>query len=327
MKKRGRQFKRLSKMSMWLLLLLLGSAPCVLAANSFPAPLGQVNDFASVLTSEERRGLQDKLSQLKKETGFEIVLATVETTYGEEPFNYSMRMIREWGVGDKERGGVLFLVITKDKKISVRVSTHGEGTVTDSQAGRARDAAAPYFKQKKWGEGLNAGVDVLIARVRAAATNDPLLQSPPVTANTEPQPQIQIRSNSEGSSEYLYCIPLVLFMLFVIALNKFFGRRGPRNRFWNSGPRIYNNINRNQNSFWGGDSGGGSSWDNSSSIGGGSSGSSWGSSPFGGSSGSSGSSGGTSGSSSSDFGGGDSGSSGGSFGGDSSSGGGADGSF
>jgi uncharacterized protein len=314
-------------MSVWLLLLLLlGSAPCVLAANSFPAPLGQVNDFASVLTSEERRVLQEKLSQLKKETGFEIVVATVETTYGEEPFNYSMRMIREWGVGDKERGGVLFLVITKDRKISVRVSTHGEGTITDSQAGRARDAAAPYFKQKKWGEGLNAGVDVLIARVHAAATGDPLLQSPPATQNTQPQPQIQIRNTSDGSSEYLYCIPLVLFMLFVIALNKFFGRGrgGPRNRFWNSGPRVYNNnVNRGQNSFWGGSSGGGSSWDNSSSIGGGSSGSSWGSSPFGGSSGSSG---GASGSSSSHSGGGSS-SSGGSFGGDSSSGGGADGGF
>jgi uncharacterized protein len=326
MKNRGRQFKRVSKMSVWLLLLLLlVSAPRVMAADKFPAPLGQVNDFASVLTSEERIALQEKLGQLKKETGFEIVVATVETSYGEEPFNYSMRMIREWGVGDKERGGVLFLVITKDRKISVRVSTHGEGTVTDSQAGRARDAAAPYFKQKRWGEGLNAGVDVLIARVRAAATSDPLLQSPHATANTEPQPQIQIRNTSAGDINYIFWVPFILFILFIIALNKFLRRGWPVNRFYNNGPRRYNNINRNQNSFWGGSSGGGSSWDNSSSIGG-SSGSSWGSSQFGGSSSSSSSSGSDFGSSSSHSGGGSS-SSGGSFGGDSSSGGGADGGF
>jgi uncharacterized protein len=222
-------------------------------------------------------------------------------------------MIRQWGVGDKERGGVLFLVVTKDKKISVRVSTHGEGTVTDSQAGRARDAAAPYFKQGRWGAGLNAGVDVLVARVREAAKNDALLQSPPARpVAAQPQSIGTTASGWSAMDGLLLLIPVALFIFFVCVVLRPLVRGGrgssggSSNDSWSSSP---------------GPSAGMSSWDSSSSSSSStdSGSSSWDSSPF------SGASSFDTGSSSSDF--GSSSDSGGSFGGDSCSGGGADGSF
>jgi uncharacterized protein len=155
------------------------------AEDTIPAPTGMVNDFAHVLSGPEKEGLETKLKQLKQARGVEIAVVTVETTHGETPFDYSMRMIRQWGVGDKDRGGVLFLVVTKDRQISVRVSTHAEGTITDSMAGEGRDAAAPFFKKGQWGAGLGAGVDKLIQRVEAAAQTDPLLQKPSPTPKPE----------------------------------------------------------------------------------------------------------------------------------------------
>jgi uncharacterized protein len=170
----------------FILLLILVLASSALAVDPIPEPQGMVSDFAGVLAVAEREALRDKVKRLKDETGFEIAVATVKTTSGEPPFDYSMRMIRQWGVGDKERGGALFLVMTEDRQISVRVSTHGEATITDSQAGQARDAAKPYFKKGQWAAGLNAGVDLLISRVREAAGNDPTLQNPEVKPNQKP---------------------------------------------------------------------------------------------------------------------------------------------
>ena len=162
----------LQRMALFIAPLLL-SATTAAAVDPIPSPTGMVNDFAHVLTDAEKQALEAKLNRLKQSSGVEIAVATIETTHGEPPFDYSMRMIRQWQVGDKERGGVLFLVVTKDRQISVRTSSHAEGAVTDGMAGEARDAAATFFRKGQWGAGLNAGVDRLIQRVEAAAASDP----------------------------------------------------------------------------------------------------------------------------------------------------------
>jgi uncharacterized protein len=194
-----------------MLLLMLLTASDASAVDPIPKAEGMVSDFARVLSETEKQALKDKVEQLKRETGFEIAVVTIETTGGEPPFDYSMRMIREWGVGDKERGGMLFLVITKDRQISVRVSTHGEGTVTDAQAGQARDAARPYFKQGQWGAGLNAGVDFLLARVREAARTDPALQHP-ATSRAEQPPRSTV-SYIGWAVFFLLIFGVVIFLI------------------------------------------------------------------------------------------------------------------
>lgn len=135
-----------------------------LAVDRIPQPQGVVSDFARVLTAAEKQSLQDKILRLKQETGFEITVATVETSHGEPPFDYSLRMIRQWGVGDKERGGVLFVVYTRDRQISVRVSNHAEATIPNERAAQARDAASHTSAKGSGGRGSTL---VLITSLRA----------------------------------------------------------------------------------------------------------------------------------------------------------------
>lgn len=222
-------------MALFIAPLFLSASPAA-ALDTIPSPTGMVNDFAHVLTGADRQALEAKLNRLKQSTGVEIAVATIETTHGEPPFDYSMRMIRQWQVGDQERGGVLFLVVTKDRQISVRTSSHAEGAVTDGMAGEARDAAAAFFKKGQWGAGLNAGVDQLIQRVEAAAASDPSLQHPGVKPK---------RSSEASPADLLLGLSIIGILMQVLmgvtglilyGLWRLLTRaRGARSR-WSSGP-------------------------------------------------------------------------------------------
>ena len=87
-----------------LLIFLAVLAPLSAGAYSNPGkPVGFVNDFAGVLSGEQRQILEGKLSEFEKETSNEISVAVISGLQGDTIENFAVKLFEEWGVGKKDK--------------------------------------------------------------------------------------------------------------------------------------------------------------------------------------------------------------------------------
>src|SRR3712207_1494010 len=78
-----------------------------------PRPTGFVNDYAGAFSPESKERLEAVLTELKDKSAIEFAVVTVETTGGQPISDYSLAVMREWGVGPSEgtKGGGLLLML------------------------------------------------------------------------------------------------------------------------------------------------------------------------------------------------------------------------
>jgi len=152
---------------MIILLLLLKSV----FASHVPSPTGYVNDFANVLSADEKVQIERLLDEIEKNTTVEISVVTVQTLDGDSIEDFALRLFEEWGIGKKEKdNGLLLLIAIQERKYRFEVGYGLEGTIPDSVAGRiGRDALVPYFKEGKYGEGIYQA----ILKVKGLVENNP----------------------------------------------------------------------------------------------------------------------------------------------------------
>lgn len=141
------------------LALLFFFAPKIYA-NHIPAPTGYVNDFAGVLTADQKANLESLLKSFEQETTNEIVVATVKSLNGGDITDFTVRTFEEWKIGKKGKdNGVLFLAAIEDKKMRIEVGYGAEGYLTDGEAGEIiRNIIAPRFKSGDYHGGISDGV-------------------------------------------------------------------------------------------------------------------------------------------------------------------------
>lgn len=72
---------------------------------AMPSPMKNtyIHDFANVLSANVKEQLNHYSEQLDQGTGAEIMVVTVDSLSGQEPKMYATKMIRSWGIGDKEK--------------------------------------------------------------------------------------------------------------------------------------------------------------------------------------------------------------------------------
>jgi uncharacterized protein len=154
------------KRSFLAVLLSLLSFPGVLLAYVSPgAPSGYVNDFAGMLTSEERTAIESTLKEFHDRTGGEVVVATVDSLAGDDIEHYANELYREWGIGSKEKNdGALLLVAKSDRALRIEVGYGYEGALTDAKSSEiVRNVITPRFKEGAYGLGIMEGVRDVIA--------------------------------------------------------------------------------------------------------------------------------------------------------------------
>lgn len=134
-----------------------------------PVPGSFVHDFANVITADKKAEIQAKAQQLKANFNTEIAVVTIDSLQGEDGFDYSMRMAREWGIGSKDNDmrGLLILVAVKDRKTAFRTSRHIEDELPDGVTGDINRQMNNYFKQGDFGGGLSAGMDIVLDRLKS----------------------------------------------------------------------------------------------------------------------------------------------------------------
>ena len=73
-----------------------------------PVPPRLVNDFAGLLQPGQANALEQKLVAYDDSTSIQIAIVIEESLEGDDPFDYSLRLVEKWGVGqEQEDNGIL----------------------------------------------------------------------------------------------------------------------------------------------------------------------------------------------------------------------------
>lgn len=185
----------------FLLICFYGFVSAQYSVPAKPSVLYPVYDEANLLTQQEKDELNNKLIKFSDSTSTEIEVIIIPSTKGED-INFLATMFGEkWGIGQKNiDNGVVFLIATKDRTMSIQQGRAVEQYLTASVAGQILDyIVTPNFKQGRWYEGINRGTSAIMEAVQGKFK--PL----------EPKE----RSGNPGVSKLLI-IAFIIFIIFVI---------------------------------------------------------------------------------------------------------------
>lgn len=129
-----------------------------------PPPQGYVNDFANIIDNDE--ALEAKLAKFEKETTNELFVLTVDSLqgYSIDEFTIRLREQDKWKIGKKDKdNGILLVVAPNERRVRIDVGYGLEAVLPPSKAGMIIEKTIkPYFKNKQYSDGINAGVDEII---------------------------------------------------------------------------------------------------------------------------------------------------------------------
>ena len=177
-----------------ILLLVLFTSPA--AALDIPRASGYVNDNASLLNQGTKLKLEQFLREFEKSDSTQIVVLTIPTLESEALEDYSLKVLEDWKVGQKDKdNGALLLIAKAERKVRIEVGYGLEGRLTDLLAGRIIDnEITPRFKQGDFNGGIVSGVVGIAEAVRGEYTG---------TGHTN--------SRKKKSSPFGFIIPLLFF--------------------------------------------------------------------------------------------------------------------
>ena len=157
-----------------------------------------VNDYANVLTPDQKQALENKLVALDDSTSTQISVVIVPTVGSYSISDYNVELGRAWGVGGKQNNnGVVLLIAKEDRKLDITVGYGLEGALPDvTSKSIIDDVIVPNFKGNDYYRGIDQGTDAIIAAVKGEY-NTPRAKSG--------------KGNSSG--KIIFIVILVLFLL------------------------------------------------------------------------------------------------------------------
>lgn len=144
-----------------LLIFSIQLLPYSLKAQQFPDKQGYfVNDFAKILSHQEKNTLEGYLRKVENETGNEIVVAIFTDLQGYDIETFSIQLARKWKIGKSDKqNGVLILLDMQSHKIRYEVGYGLEGVLTDITTHTiSQKFIIPNFRQQAYFKGLYEGV-------------------------------------------------------------------------------------------------------------------------------------------------------------------------
>ena len=176
-------------------------------------PLSQrVTDATGTLSAADAQALSAKLAAWEQATGNQLAVLIVPSTQPEPIEAYGIRVADAWKIGRKGKdNGAVLIVAKDDKKLRIEVGYGLEGVLTDVTAKRIiADTIAPEFRQGRFAQGIDAGVDRIIAVVN---------QGEPPAARPAAEP-----SARDFPLEMILVVLLVVVPVLGAILRRIFGR-------------------------------------------------------------------------------------------------------
>jgi uncharacterized protein len=200
-----------------LLALALGVGGALAADDrvAIPALAARVTDLTNTLAPAERQALDAKLAAWEAQSGNQLVVLIVPTTQPEAIASYAIRVAEAWKIGRKGKdNGAILLVAKDDRKNRIEVGYGLEGVLTDVTSRRIlAETVAPFFRNNQFAQGINAGVDQIIAVVNKG---EPLPDRPP--------PQQQRGSGGGFPLDLLFILVFVVVPVIGSVLRRIFGK-------------------------------------------------------------------------------------------------------
>jgi len=143
------------------------SVTVAFAAPTFPPLSGRVVDQAGILSPQAEQQLTDELATLEKQTGRQLVVATLSSLQGYEIEDYGYQLGRAWGIGEKDRNtGALLIVAPNERKVRIEVGYGLEPVLTDALSSVIiQSAILPRFKAGDMEGGIVAGTDAIVKQL------------------------------------------------------------------------------------------------------------------------------------------------------------------
>lgn len=208
---------RLHSLKFFFTLLLLGCfgvAAAQFVVPQKPSVLYPVYDEVGLLSQTEKDALNQKLIKFEDSTSTEIEVIIIPSTKGEDINFVAWQFGEEWKIGKKDTdNGIVFLIATEDRKMSIQQGRAIEKYLTASVAGQIIDyIVSPNFKQGLYYEGINRGTTALMETVQGKFK--PIVQD-----------------NTGGESLSIFQILLISFFVFLILRFLFRNRGGGRGNY------------------------------------------------------------------------------------------------
>lgn len=160
----------------------------------------------------------DRIAQLinaeRQKKSFQIGVLMIPTLGSDDSLEeYSLKVARQWGVGDKKKSnGVLLLIAKNDRKMRIEVGNGMEGSLTDARASQIiRNTIAPKFRSGDYAGGVEAGVKRIIDAAEGRNLSD---------------------NDIDGESIISMLFIVIFITIIVIAILKGNGSNGSRRRYW-----------------------------------------------------------------------------------------------
>ena len=135
-----------------------------------PQARGFINDFVQLFTDDEIKVLDSLVSELERTTTVETSVATVNSTMVKDRDfeDYTLVMMRMWGVGKKDKNNGILIVISPDLRRMRIQNGHGiENILSDAETKFIVDNSfIPKFKEGKYFEGTRDGIIAIINKLK-----------------------------------------------------------------------------------------------------------------------------------------------------------------
>ena len=217
-------------------------------AQDFPEkPNTLVNDYANVLSADQKQQLESKLVTFNDSSSTQIAIAILKSVGDYDINEYAVELGRKWGVGQSgKNNGIMIVVAVGDRKISIQTGYGLEGALPDIYAKRIIDNdIKPNFKAGNYYAGLDEGTTSIIKYTKGEYKND--------------SPKTSSKKGGGGGS---IVIIIIIIIVIIIIMRKgggggseVIGGRGASNAlFW---AMLFGSGGGRSSGGWGGGSSGG----------------------------------------------------------------------
>ena len=194
--------------------LVSGTAFAKLEIPAAPPLERPIIDQTESLANEDIDRIAQLINAERQKKSFQIGVLMIPTLGSDDSLEeYSLKVARQWGVGDKKKSnGVLLLIAKNDRKMRIEVGNGMEGSLTDARASQIiRNTIAPKFRSGDYAGGVEAGVKRIIdvAEGRNISDND-----------------------MDGESIVSMLFIVIFITIIVISILKGSGSNGRRRRYW-----------------------------------------------------------------------------------------------
>ncbi len=161
---------RFPRLLAFCLFVLLAGSIQVAGAQDFvavPVLTSHVTDQAGMLEEQQRRTLDQVLTDYETRTGSQIAVLLIASTAPEAIEQYGIRVADAWKLGRKGIDDGVILIVAKDnpkalRRLRIEAGRGVQGSLTDAQSKRIlEDVIAPHFRQNDYYGGLAAGISAL----------------------------------------------------------------------------------------------------------------------------------------------------------------------